>query len=248
MSWAALFLVKQAVNVTRALMRSPAARMRLAAAPGMHAGKGTVASSSSSITTRPPPADIPMQRRLTQQLRERGLASRWENLPPLQNDYVRLIHRTNARSANNIVAGGGNLRSKAGPWDSTATSHFTDAMPNLTELSAKGDPRFNVHGNRAMVYDVPNDVHRAQRTAMGVDLPGRYLVGATDLGQSRKAMALGLGNKVGPRPGAPQALPEELIRQQAFPSFSRRGQGAQSGPVDVPAPPPPGPSSEPTIW
>jgi hypothetical protein len=246
MNWAALFLVKQAMNVTRALLRSPAARTRLAAAPGMHAQK--LPPGSSVATMRPPPANVPMQRQLTQQLRERGLASRWENLPPLQENYMRLIHRTSPRSANAIVAGGGNLRSRAGPWDSTATAHSTDSMPNLTELSAKGDSRFNVHGNRALVYDVPMDVHRAQRNAFGMDVPGRYLVGATDMGQSRKAMALGLGNKVGPRPGAPQALPEELIRSQTLSTFSRRGQGAQSGPVDVPAPPSPGSSSELTVW
>ena len=223
MAWYTTYLIKQAVNVSRMLRRSPAAIARLAAAPAMHGDLSP---------------EVNVQRELAQQVKQHGIASRWENLPPLQQNYMRLIHRTSPRAASRILAGGENLQTP-GPWSSTATGHSADSMPSLTELSARGDPRFNAHGNRAMIYDVPLDVHRAQSNVLGSGIPARYLVGATDMGQSRKAMALGLGNKIGLRPDAPKALPSELVRPQAT---LRGWLGRGNDPVSMPQPSPSGSS------
>ncbi|TSC94194.1 MAG: hypothetical protein CEN91_15 [Candidatus Berkelbacteria bacterium Licking1014_85] len=106
------------------------------------------------------------------------LPSKIGNLPPLQEGYIRYVHITNERAANNIANNGldyenqGMLSSTARGWSNEADVEYcTD------------DPRFSFLGAKAVVLDIPEQearIHDNVQKSPGF-VPNKYVVGIIDI-------------------------------------------------------------------
>lgn len=104
---------------------------------------------------------------------ERNIARRKEDLPPLKEGYIRLVHLTNATAATEILKNGldyskyGMLQSTAQGWSNAADVQFSS-----------DDPRFKGDWVVAVVLDMPFDEHRVhERIPAPGKVDSKYIVG-----------------------------------------------------------------------
>lgn len=109
--------------------------------------------------------------------KEKKIASSIEELPPLREGSVRLIHTTNPDNAEKIVKEGLDYQNQ-GMIDSTVRAY---ADPNKIEYY-DDDPRFSWRGSRSVIMDVPSEEYRLHRDiakSPGI-VPARHIVGVID--------------------------------------------------------------------
>lgn len=123
---------------------------------------------------QPPPSPTE-----TLEATEKKLASSINQLPPLKEGFVRLVHLTHPNFAKEIVETGLDY-SKQGMIDSTARA-YGDA--SQTEYSSQ-DPRFNYPDVKAVILDIPEGQYRLYRNVSDPNNPGKvpaeYVVGVID--------------------------------------------------------------------
>lgn len=115
-------------------------------------------------------------------VKEGKIASSIEELPPLREDYIRLLHFTRPEAAEEILTSGlnylGDITSTARGWDDESE----------VDYNVSSDPRFSYEGVKLVVIDMPIDEHRLHTrvtTATG-NIPGKYVVGIIDPSKPEK--------------------------------------------------------------
>jgi hypothetical protein len=121
---------------------------------------------------------------------ERKIASRKEDLPPLRENYARVVHLTKVPDHYiEKIKKEGLDYSRHGMLRSTAASYSKEEE---VDYSAHGDPRFSGEGTKAIVMDVPFDelrLHESVSNSPG-KVPSKYIVGVIDVSKEKSKKSL----------------------------------------------------------
>ncbi len=114
---------------------------------------------------------------------ERKIADTIEDLPPLKEGYMRLVHITNSPRIQNILDTGLDYEKYAMVM-STAVGY---SSAEQAEYSSE-DPRFASPQAKAIVMDLPADEHKLHNnvTKSPGRIPAKYIVGVVPANQNKK--------------------------------------------------------------